>query len=433
MKVENSHRVMMSGNGTREEERGALERSAALAQKRNENFRRFGTPAAPDGNASIAGALSDVPRGTPVTAETPPYEVSLSPRARMASGKATNPAADSGAGVGCTPVTELRTAHYAGTERADIVETVTAAEELAAHRERFRQEMMNGISRDIGNILKPYATYEEAFEELYNREAGASWHAFDETSGAVTTRVNVTTVQGAFGTFAHHLNNYLDQFGAEDGYFDSLLGALNGLDPGGDDELVNQMRRMVRTVRDGQTIDTGSDSFREEVRDAVAHAYGGATEEKKEHRPKAYEDKDIPEAAGLSWLDWERRKAEEEKDLLDKFTGEEQDGRPESAGEALARRRPGKTADDARQRRQKLEKDGKPEEAPDPFLAAHATEKSGTRLRAEDQAQRQAAYEGWDKISERHGWGAVMESVPIVTPEDEAFLRQLAARGSNRL
>ncbi len=433
MKIENGQSVMMSGHWTREEERGALERAAALTQKRNENFRQFGTPVAPGEESRIAGAMDGVPRGTLADTVTPPYEVTLSPRAQEEMAREKKPATTDGGPVAAyTPVTELRTAHYAWTEKDGIVETVTAEEELAAHREQFRQEMMHGISQSIGTILKPYETYEEAYEELYSRERGGAWQTFDEATGAVTMRANVTTVQGAFGSFANHLNNYLDQFGAEDGYFDSLLGALNELDPGREDELVNQMRRMVDTVRGGQSIDTGSASFQAEVRDAVAHAYGVAATEKKESRPKAYEEKDKAEPAGLSYLDLARKKAEEEKDLLDKFTGEESGDKPESAGEVLARRRPEKTENPSRERRQKPERDDKPEEAPDPFLAAAENEKAGTRLREKDKAQRQTAYEDWNEVSERRGWGAVIFTAPVASPEDEQFLQQLNTRKEQR-
>ncbi len=436
MKIENAHSIMVGGYRNREEERALLERSAALVQKRNENVRRFETPETPKERNRIEGADAGLHREALTTGVTPPYEVTLSPRARLEAAPGKNPVPMAEEGVPAakyTPVTELRTEHYAWTEKDGIVETVTAAQELAAHREQFRQEMIRGISLSIGDILEPRESYEEAYEELYNEERGGSWWTFNEETGGFTVRANVTTVQGAFGAFANRLNNYLDQFGAEDGYFDALEKALNELDPEGGDELVNQLRRMVDTVRGGQAIDTGSETFQEEVQKAIADAYGPGKEQKKAGRAKDYEEKDEPTAAGLSWLDMERQKAREEKDLLDKFTGREQDGGFASAGETLDRQRSEKPQEDGRRERlQRLEREEKPEEAPDPFLAVRKQQKSGTRLREEDRARRQAIYEGWDAVSERRGWGAVIVSVPVASPEDEAFLRELNARGEGR-
>ena len=330
-------------NLSRKEEREALSKLAEVYRQQNENYRLTGRPDGLMAANERKGLLGDLPKGELRPLEAPPFSVEISPEARqiLKRSGAEEQAADE---TEYFPVTEIRSEHFRWTEtdgieetitEADgIEETITEAEELAARKESFRQVFTTAISQSIGEILKPRATYEEAFDALYMRE-GVAWKSSFDDSRYGFTQI-LTPVNGAFGVLATHLNDYLDQFGAEDGYFDTLLGALDELDMGDDNALLQQMRDMVKTVRDGNTINTQSDGFKNDVKDAIVDTYVGG--KKKVSRQKEEQDGKKEETArgGLSYLDMERRKAKEEKQLLDKLMGKDSDERAASAGEVLA-------------------------------------------------------------------------------------------------
>ncbi len=285
------------------------------------------------------------------------------------------------------------------------VETVTEAEELAARKEGFRSEITNAISQSIGEILKPRATYEEAFDELYARE-GVAWRSsFDDSNYGVTQIL--TPVNGAFGVFATHLNDYLEHYDTEDGYFDTLLNALNELDTGDDNALLREMRNMVQTVKNGNTIDTQSDEFKRDVRDAIVETYDDTKKNVRRPKNKTNDEMKPPAQAGLSFLEMERRKAKEEKQLLDKLTGKESmesKEKPESVGKVFAQNRQDATDTDFRNKLRAV--DEHTEETPTNLPQTTTTAKAeGTPLSQEDEKSLLAIYDAWDSISQREGWG----------------------------
>ena len=411
------HAVQVSygGNLSRKEEREALSKLAEVYRQQNENYRLTGRPDGLMAANERKGLLGDLPKGELRPLEAPPFSVEISPEARQIL-KRSGAEAYAADETEYFPVTEIRSEHFRWTEadgieetitEADgIEETITEAEELAARKESFRQVFTTAISQSIGEILKPRATYEEAFDALYMRE-GVAWKSSFDDSRYGFTQI-LTPVNGAFGVLATHLNDYLDQFGAEDGYFDTLLGALDELDMGDDNALLQQMRDMVKTVRDGNTINTQSDGFKNDVKDAIVDTYVGG--KKKVSRQKEEQDGKKEETArgGLSYLDMERRKANEEKHLLDKLTGKDSDERPASAGEVLAQYRRNEEDEELRDKLRKADEE-RPGEG-EMKAASTQAKPTGTPIE-KTVADRLTMYcSTWNRISERNGWGATTEA-----------------------
>ena len=407
--------VSYGGNLSRKEEREALNKLAEVYRQQNENYRLTGRPNGLMAANERKGLLGDLPKGELRPLEAPPFSVEISPEARQIL-KRSGAEAYAADETEYFPVTEIRSEHFRWTEadgieetitEADgIEETITEAEELAARKESFRQVFTTAISQSIGEILKPRATYEEAFDALYMRE-GVAWKSSFDDSHYGFTQI-LTPVNGAFGVLATHLNDYLDQFGAEDGYFDTLLGALDELDMGDDNALLQQMRDMVKTVRDGNTINTQSDGFKNDVKDAIVDTYVGG--KKKVSRQKEEQDGKKEETArgGLSYLDMERRKANEEKHLLDKLMGKDSDERPASAGEVLAQYRRNEEDEELRDKLRKADEE-RPGEG-EMKAASTQAKPTGTPIE-KTAADRLTMYcNTWNRISERNGWGATTEA-----------------------
>lgn len=247
-------RFSYDGKMTRKEERESLSRLADTYRQWNENYRQTGRPfdvIRETEKKGLIDIIGNVPKGELRSFEAPPFSVEFSPEAQQVlKNKALEELPESETrftpvteGTEYTPVTEIRSEHFLWTEEAGIVETVTEAEELAARKESFRQEVTSAISQSIGEILKPRATYEEAFDALYTREGVAWKSSFDDSSYGFTHIL--TPVNGAFGALAVHLNDYLEKFGAEDDYYDTLMNALDELDTGDDNALLREIRAMV--------------------------------------------------------------------------------------------------------------------------------------------------------------------------------------------
>ena len=397
--------VSYGGNLSRKEEREALSKLAEVYRQQNENYRLTGRPNGLMAANERKGLLGDLPKGELRPLEAPPFSVEISPEARQIL-KRSGAEAYAADETEYFPVTEIRSEHFRWTEADGIEETITEAEELAARKESFRQVFTTAISQSIGEILKPRATYEEAFDALYMRE-GVAWKSSFDDSHYGFTQI-LTPVNSAFGVLATHLNDYLDQFGAEDGYFDTLLGALDELDMGDDNALLQQMRDMVKTVRDGNTINTQSDGFKNDVKDAIVDTYVGG--KKKVSRQKEEQDGKKEETArgGLSYLDMERRKAKEEKQLLDKLTGKDSDERPASAGEVLAQYRRNEEDEELRDKLRKADEE-RPGEG-EMKAASTQAKPTGTPIEKTAADCLTMYCNTWNRISERNGWGATTEA-----------------------
>ena len=79
--------------------------------------------------------------------------------------------------------------------------------DISEIKEDFRQELVQGIQDRISEVLKPYETYEDAYENLYAKETTGWWSSFDEENISIKTSPKISGVHGAFGILANSLNN----------------------------------------------------------------------------------------------------------------------------------------------------------------------------------------------------------------------------------
>ncbi|TYZ27347.1 hypothetical protein FZ041_11690 [Selenomonas caprae] len=390
---------------TREDELSALERGIAYYQQCNERYYSQGSPYDPEADKKrLERIVSEIPKGelsqAPATYEElglPAIEQDFAIADKPPATAATTSAEvlDTSASL-YTPVTEIATKHYRWTEATGIEETLTQEQEIANGKSVVRQWMQGYITDTVGEILKPHATYEEAYAALYGDAVSAPVVTFNEETFCYDMRMK-NTQGGAFGVLATQLNRFLEDYGKDDSFYDTLASALNELDPQGENGIVNQIRKMINQVKGGSPIDTESESFQEEVQDAIAKTFGGSVQTAKA-KQKQKQDHKQEEAQGLDYLAMQRRQAEEEGQLLDALLGKENDKQAESAGDVLRGRKPaGKDMEFTDKLRRVDER-----EAPrQPFVFITDEEDKGPGLSAEEIQQQEQMHTAWQKISKR--------------------------------
>ena len=390
---------------TREDELAALERGIAYYQQCNERYYSQGSPYDPEADKKrLEQIVSEIPKGelsqAPATYEElglpaieQDFAIADKPPATAAATSAE--VLDTSASL-YTPVTEIATKHYRWTEAMGIEETLTQEQEIANGKSVVRQWMQGYITDTVGEILKPHATYEEAYAALYGDAVSAPVVTFNEETFCYDMRMK-NTQGGAFGVLATQLNRFLEDYGKDDSFYDTLASALNELDPQGENDIVNQIRKMINQVKGGSPIDTESESFEEEVQEAIAKTFGGSVQTAKA-KQKQKQDHKQEEAQGLDYLAMQRRQAEEEGQLLDALLGKENDKQAESAGDVLRGRKPaGKDMEFTDKLRRVDER-----EAPrQPFVFITDEEDKGPGLPAEEIQQQEQMHTAWQKISKR--------------------------------
>ena len=388
---------------TREDELSALERGIAYYQQCNERYYSQGSPYDPEADKKrLEQIVSEIPKGELSQAPATYKELGLSaieqdfaiadkPPATAAATSAE--VLDISASL-YTPVTEIATKHYRWTEATGIEETLTQEQEIANGKSVVRQWMQGYITDTVGEILKPHATYEDAYAALYGDAVSAPVVTFNEETFCYDMRMK-NTQGGAFGVLATQLNRFLEDYGKDDSFYDTLASALNELDPQGENDIVNQIRKMINQVKGGSPIDTESESFQEEVQDAIAKTFGGSVQTAKA-KQKQKQDQKQEEAQGLDYLAMQRRQAEVEGQLLDALLGKENDKQAESAGDVLRGRKPaGKDMEFTDKLRRVDER-----EAPrQPFVFITDEEDKGLGLPAEEIQQQEQMHTAWQKIS----------------------------------
>ena len=390
---------------TRDDELTALERGIAYYQQCNERYYSQGSPYDPEADKKrLEQIVSEIPMGefsqVPATykelglpAIEQDFAIADKPPATAAATSAE--VLDTSASL-YTPVTEIATKHYRWTEATGIEETLTQEQEIANGKSVVRQWMQGYITDTVGEILKPHATYEEAYAALYGDAVSAPVVTFNEETFCYDMRMK-NTQGGAFGVLATQLNRFLEDYGKDDSFYDTLASALNELDPQGENGIVNQIRKMINQEKGGSPIDTESESFEEEVQDAIAKTFGGSVQTAKA-KQKQKQDHKQEEAQGLDYLAMQRRQAEEEGQLLDALLGKENDKQAESAGDVLRGRKPaGKDMEFTDKLRRVDER-----EAPrQPFVFITDEEDKGPGLPAEEIQQQEQMHTAWQKISKR--------------------------------
>ena len=390
---------------TRDDELAALERGIAYYQQCNERYYSQGSPYDPEADKKrLEQIVSEIPMGefsqVPATykelglpAIEQDFAIADKPPATAAATSAE--VLDTSASL-YTPVTEIATKHYRWTEATGIEETLTQEQEIANGKSVVRQWMQGYITDTVGEILKPHATYEDAYAALYGDAVSAPVVTFNEETFCYDMRMK-NTQGGAFGVLATQLNRFLADYGKDDSFYDTLASALNELDPQGENDIVNQIRKMINQVKGGSPIDTESESFEEEVQEAIAKTFGGSVQTAKA-KQKQKQDHKQEEAQGFDYLAMQRRQAEEEGQLLDALLGKENDKQAESAGDVLRGRKPeGKDMEFTDKLRRVDER-----EAPrQPFVFITDEEDKGPGLPAEEIQQQEQLHTAWLKIGKQ--------------------------------
>lgn len=376
---------------TRADELDALEKSIGRFQKMNDSYRMMGSPIdSQEEQKRMEDITARFASGNILDVSATAAENGISLARQDFSKALKTPAGlenDSIPQAMYTPVIEIRTQHYRWTEETGIEETLSKEEEVAAARAELRLDLENTVTKSIEAILTPYKSYEEAYDVLYGRQGVAVWSSLDEENMSRTEQLK--SVQGAFGALANHLNNYLEEFGSEDSFFSTLDRALDGLlDKYGENDLVNQIRRMVATSRSGNTINTATEQFEKEVTDATVATYIGVAEQQDNaHEKKAKEDSK-EQKQGLTFLDMQRREAEEEGKLLNKLLGKESESGIESVSDGLKKRNPD---DKDTEFTDKLRRVGERENSPQPFTFEAEADKGHSTLQPKDGVERLTA------------------------------------------
>lgn len=238
----------------------------------------------------------------------------------------------------------------------------------------------------------------EAFENLYARETVGWWSTFDEENGNITIGSKISGVQGKFGILANFLNNYLDQFGADDGYFDSLLQNLEKIDQNQNDSIVGQIKSMVSTVRGGKFINIHSSEFEKDTTSAILNAYVKVENSKQTQKNKEIESEN--EEKNFSKFEIDMQKTKETEQILDKFLGKESKNNAKSAGEIISENQNMNEDKDFKENLRNLDKPNDTENFTEDF-EVEQTEDISTKFDEETISNRKSIAEAWEKIIEQ--------------------------------
>lgn len=258
------------------------------------------------------------------------------------------------------------------------------------------ETLSKNLSQVIGKILTPYETYEEAQINLYQKPV--SGYSFN-TDGASLTMTAVQDLPGAFGLLANSLNNYSELFGHDSEYFSQLTNALDKLDPNENDDLINQIKSMIKQVQSGSTIAIKSTQFMDDVTSAVEAAYS-------EKNFYANENKRVDKNKSLNrhdenfFMEMQRREAEQQGELLDKLLGKKTEHKSETPADILNRR---EVEPPDHSIRDQLRKPDEPQEEFS-FTAAQVDESEPTKLSATEFERRKNISSAWDAISAENNW-----------------------------
>ena len=136
---------------------------------------------------------------------------------------------------------------------------------------------------------------------------------------------------------------------------------------------------------------------KEEVEQAISSFYGVTGEESQEQKQKKAEAAPT-EQKGMTFLDMQRRAAEEEGRLLDELLGKEHETGFESAGDVLAKRQTEKKDTEFTENIRHLDEKKEPSK---PFEFLTEESDSGTPMSEEELKMQQAFHDAWTGISER--------------------------------
>ena len=194
---------------------------------------------------------------------------------------------------------------------------------MQATSDKLQNTLKQDITDTISDILKPYASYSEAYDMLKDKNVSVDTYA---QAGDTILQGYKEISGGLFGKLASQLNDYAKNFGKDDKFFDDIKTAFDVItgDTPDKNPLLKQVEKMVRYVQGGGELDIKDKKYEEDVEAAIAKAY-----KKKSNAKNVEPDKrKAPEAAfktDTSYLDNLRQQLEQTSEILDKMTADHED------------------------------------------------------------------------------------------------------------
>ena len=220
----------------------------------------------------------------------------------------------------------IKSQHYTWTAKDGLVEntaTIDGKNKVEESEAKLKNTLKQDIHDTIRDILKPYASYSEAYDQLKDKNIFVDTY---EHAGDAVLRSTQEISGGLFGKLASQLNDYVKNFGKDDQFLEDIKTAFDVITGDSPDKnpLLKQVEKMVRYVQGGGELDIKDKKYEEDVEAAIAKAY------KKKNKAKNVEpDKQkTPEAAfktDTSYLDNLRQQLEQTSQILDKMTADPED------------------------------------------------------------------------------------------------------------
>ena len=219
-------------------------------------------------------------------------------------------------------ITTIKSQHYTWTFADGLKENtaINKAVDVQATSDKLQNTLKQDITDTISDILKPYASYSEAYDMLKDKNVSVDTYA---QAGDTILQGYKEISGGLFGKLASQLNDYAKNFGKDDKFFDDIKTAFDVItgDTPDKNPLLKQVEKMVRYVQGGGELDIKDKKYEEDVEAAIAKAY-----KKKSNAKNVEPDKrKTPEAAfktDTSYLDNLRQQLEQTSEMLDKMTAD---------------------------------------------------------------------------------------------------------------
>ena len=220
----------------------------------------------------------------------------------------------------------IKSQHYTWTAKDGLVEntaTIDGKNKVEESEAKLKNTLKQDIHDTIRDILKPYASYSEAYDQLKDKNIFVDTY---EHAGDAVLRSTQEISGGLFGKLASQLNDYVKNFGKDDQFLEDIKTAFDVITGDSPDKnpLLKQVEKMVRYVQGGGELDIKDKKYEEDVEAAIAKAY------KKKNKAKNVEPdkRKTPEAAfktDTSYLDNLRQQLEQTSQILDKMTADPED------------------------------------------------------------------------------------------------------------
>ena len=130
--------------------------------------------------------------------------------------------------------------------------------------DKLQNTLKQNITDTISDILKPYASYSEAYDMLKDKNVSVDTYA---QAGDTILQGYKEISGGLFGKLASQLNDYAKNFGKDDKFFDDIKTAFDVItgDTPDKNPLLKQVEKMVRYVQGGGELDIKDKKYEKDV------------------------------------------------------------------------------------------------------------------------------------------------------------------------